>query len=387
MGPLFSFFSRKFSLFLLAALLAGGLALSTAHAGKQPTLPEQDIGPNCNADGSFDGGLPPCPEGPDGGGDGGACADEDGDDVCNSSDNCPDRWNHNQLDTDEDGKGNACDDDDDNDGVDDEPDNCNQTKNADQIDSDGDGMGDACDSCPHDGNGWNDEDGDHVDDDCDNCPELPNQDQRDTDGDGKGDACDTDIQAPNHDVDNDGILNSVDNCPSIANWFQEDQDKDGVGDVCDNCMTVCNYDQKDSDANTPEGEICEPPSVSRLAVAPAPSTFEALTLLVPQGPVDTDNDGVPDDGDNCPGTCNNDQSDADNDGKGDVCDMDPPGGFAPPGDGGGGGVEPPPEPEPEPEPEDLVCIKNNKIKPQHDCNTEQGKANCEQMGGTCQPKP
>jgi LPXTG-motif cell wall-anchored protein len=41
------------------------------------------------------------------------------------------------------------------------------------------------------------------------------------------------------------------------------------------------------------------------------------------GPVDTDNDGVPDDEDNCPNTPNPDQEDADGDGVGDACDNCP----------------------------------------------------------------
>jgi hypothetical protein len=36
--------------------------------------------------------------------------------------------------------------------------------------------------------------------------------------------------------------------------------------------------------------------------------------------VDTDSDGIPDSADNCPALANPNQSDLDNDGKGDVCD-------------------------------------------------------------------
>ena len=71
--------------------------------------------------------------------------DTDADMVQDNVDNCPNIANANQLDTDGDGLGDACDDDDDNDTIPDNQDNCPNTPNQDQLDTDNDGIGDVCD--------------------------------------------------------------------------------------------------------------------------------------------------------------------------------------------------------------------------------------------------
>ena len=94
------------------------------------------------------------------------------------------------------------DEDDDNDGVLDVNDNCPLIGNSSQLDTDNDGEGDACDT---------DDDGDGIADSEDNCPLIANADQADADGDGIGDVCDNDL-------DNDGVPNDIDLCPgTIAN--------------------------------------------------------------------------------------------------------------------------------------------------------------------------
>jgi len=115
--------------------------------------------------------------------------DLDGDGILNVSDNCPLTPNADQLDTDLDSTGNACDTDDDNDTILDGSDNCPLTPNTNQLDTDLDGIGDACDAFPNDPD--NDIDGDGVSGDIDNCPNVSNANQNDLDSDGTGDACDS----------------------------------------------------------------------------------------------------------------------------------------------------------------------------------------------------
>ena len=71
--------------------------------------------------------------------------DSDRDGITDSFDNCPFTPNPDQLDTDLDSMGDACDPDDDNDGVLDAVDNCPLDANPEQSDFDGDKLGDVCD--------------------------------------------------------------------------------------------------------------------------------------------------------------------------------------------------------------------------------------------------
>ncbi len=154
-----------------------------------------------------------------------------------------------------------------------------------------------------------DYDGDGIKDTVDNCPNHANSDQKDNDNDSYGDACDLDN-------DNDGIANNKDNCPLVSNRSQKDADNNGTGDACesqspekddddddgvknniDNCPAISNSDQADKDSDG-QGDACD--SVDNRD--------------------DTDGDGIKNNVDNCPAISNPNQSDLDTDGKGDACD-------------------------------------------------------------------
>ncbi len=127
-----------------------------------------------------------------------------------------------------------------------------------------------------------DSDGDGIFDINDLCPLKASTDNRDFDGDGAGNVCD-------NDDDDDGMLDSYENQHGLDPRDASDASLDNDGDGFSNFVESLN----DTD----------------------PNSFD-----LPQ--MDKDGDGVFDSNDNCKNTINQDQSDNDADGKGDVCDMD-----------------------------------------------------------------
>lgn len=160
--------------------------------------------------------------------------DSDNDGIPDNEDNCPNKPNWNQKDTDGDGMGNRCDPDDDNDGFTDAEENRvgsnprdpNSTPESILYDADSDG----------------------ILNEVDNCPNKKNPNQKDYDLDGLGNACDDDD-------DNDGFSDALENnvgsdplnpisTPETIAW---DADGDGIDDSWDNCLGVSNPNQKDTD--------------------------------------------------------------------------------------------------------------------------------------------
>ena len=148
-------------------------------------------------------------------------SDSDGDGVGDNADAFPQDANE-QVDTDSDGIG-------------DNSDNCLEASNANQINTDGDTQGDACDS-DDDNDGLNDEfdafpldpseqvdtDEDGTGDNGDNCPNIANADQVNSDSDVAGNACDADD-------DNDGLTDTTE-VELGTDPLKRDTDGDGWSD-------------------------------------------------------------------------------------------------------------------------------------------------------------
>jgi hypothetical protein len=106
-------------------------------------------------------------------------------------------------------------------------------------DFDCDSILDGSDNCP---NNYNPEqensDEDNLGNACDNCPNYTNPNQEDADHDSVGDACDICPNDPLNDVDSDGICGDIDNCPKNFNPLQEDTDGSGIADACNDLLDL-----------------------------------------------------------------------------------------------------------------------------------------------------
>jgi hypothetical protein len=217
--------------------------------------------------------------------------------IPNTFDNCPDIYNIDQLDTDNDHIGDVCDEctDSDNDLVGDPgfteddcegSDNCVTAYNPNQADEDLDGIGDACDMCTDsDGDGWGDEGEGFFIDECpesgtvyDNCVDDPNPDQTDTDGDGDGNACDDDD-------DGDGFTDAEENALGL-DPTSTDSDGDTILDV-DELTDPADPEDTDGDGTIDALDTdSDDDGIS--------DADEAGDANLASSPVDTDGDGTAD---------------------------------------------------------------------------------------------
>ncbi len=301
--------------------------------------------------------------------------DSDGDSICGDEDNCPGLFNPIPEDQMGDScNGELCD------GIDN---NNNGIIDEGYSDVDHDGIVDCLDSCPLDRN--NDSDMDSVCGNVDNCPNISNETQRDRDDDHIGDACDECVGDDMNDIDGDGICGDSDNCPSVNNIDQNDVDFDGIGDQCDdetcdgqdndgdgeidegfddtdgdgdancaddcpldeqndqdgdghcadvdNCPTVPNPEQMDLNMNG-IGDICEGEECNGIddndndiidegfPDSDEDGSADCIDDCPQDAHDDEDQDGYCADQDNCPEVRNPDQEDVDEDGIGDLCDIE-----------------------------------------------------------------
>jgi len=161
--------------------------------------------------------------------------DIDGDGVTDAVDNCPAIANGDQVDTDNDGQGNACDEDDDDDGVIDTDENALGTDPLNR-DSDGDGLGDGeeiydfgTDPLDQD----SDDDGLWDGDEVHNYYSDPLDVDSDLDGISDGVEVAQGSDPISGDSDGDAVADGLDNCAAIPNPDQANADLDAYGDFCD----------------------------------------------------------------------------------------------------------------------------------------------------------
>ena len=98
-----------------------------------------------------------------------------------------------------------------------------------------------------------------------------------------------------------------------------DDDNDGVPNDTDNCPNVHNPEQTDTDGDG-IGDACEEVTTPDDDNDGVPNDEDNCPTMANPDQADADNDGVGDACDNCPNTSNPDQADSDNDGVGDACE-------------------------------------------------------------------
>ncbi len=239
----------------------------------------------------------------------------------NGPDNCPSVSNANQLNTDGDSQGDACDTDDDNDTVldasDCAPTTASAWRNQAYNDSDRDGVRNTTGVTSVTCFGTTPPLGFTIaTNGPDNCPNVANPNQADSNNNGVGDACET-----NSDTDGDGVTNAQDNCPTVSNANQLNTDGDNQGDACDS---------DDDNDTVDDGLDCAPLTFSAwrnqafrdsdgdgVTDSTAVQTSACFGATVPQGFVLAAN-GT----DNCATVSNANQLNTDGDSQGDACDGD-----------------------------------------------------------------
>lgn len=112
----------------------------------------------------------------------------------------------------------------------------------------------------------------------------------------------------------------------------DDKDNDGTPDNCDNCPDTPNPNQEDSD-NDSIGDACDN-CPDKVNPDQLDTDGDGIGDVCDYC-IDSDGDGICNEFDNCPNTSNNDQLDTDGDGLGDLCDPTPCGDVDTDGDGVG----------------------------------------------------
>ncbi|CAA0111340.1 Glutamyl-tRNA(Gln) amidotransferase subunit A [Zhongshania aliphaticivorans] len=253
--------------------------------------------------------------------------DSDADGIKNGNDNCPADANEDQLDTDNDTRGDACDLDDDNDGLLDS-DEIDNGSNPLLADSDADGVDDGNDAFPTDNTETQDSDGDSIgnnadqDDDNDGLSDTDEQalgtdpQRADSDSDGVSDSQDAFPTDPTEsaDTDSDGVGDNSDAFPQDPSEIK-DSDSDGVGDNAD-AFPNDSTETVDTDGDGTGNNADQDDDGDGLSDA------DEQTAGTDPLNTDSDNDGVSDSQDAFP-TDPTESSDTDSDGTGDNSDTFP----------------------------------------------------------------